>query len=381
MPDDSGCWTLSCTFSEPSAERNFANAVQGNMTMIECRNLGKTYGTVEAVSDISLNLNEHEFLSILGPSGCGKSTLLRLIAGLELPSRGQVFLQNQEISGRKILLPPERRKFGMIFQDFALFPHLSVQDNVAYGAAGSKSEKQQRVKELLELVSLPHLAAKMPHQISGGEQQRIAVARALAPKPRLILMDEPFSNLDYQLRQQLRSDIREILKHEGVATVLVTHDQAEAITFSDRMLLMQKGKLVQEGTPAEIYQHPQTLWASSFVGEANHLSVEWQSNSLKTPFGELDVPDEIGKKARILMVRPEDFKLESVPECQANGIVKTADFSGSVQTVGVELKNGASVQVSGSPHLLWNPEDSVKITAERYLCFNSSGIRLNGFPV
>jgi iron(III) transport system ATP-binding protein len=325
-------------------------------------------------------LDEHEFLSILGPSGCGKSTLLRLIAGLEVPSQGQVFLHGQEISGRKIILPPERRKFGMIFQDFALFPHLSVKDNVEYGAAGSKTEKQQRVNELLELVSLPHLATTMPHQISGGEQQRIAVARALAPRPRLILMDEPFSNLDYQLRQQLRRDIREILKHEGVATILVTHDQVEAITFSDRMLLMQKGKVVQEGTPAEIYQNPQTIWASSFVGEANHLPVEWQNDSLKTPLGELNVPFEIGRNARIMMVRPEDFKLESVPADQANGIVKSVDFSGSVQNVGVFLKSGASVQVSGSPHLLWNQEDSVKITAERYLCFNSSGNRLNGIP-
>ena len=220
----------------------------------------------------------------------------------------------------------------------------------------------------------------MPHQISGGEQQRIAVARALAPRPRLILMDEPFSNLDYQLRQQLRRDIREILKHEGVATVLVTHDQVEAITFSDRMLLMQKGKVVQEGTPAEIYQNPQTIWTSSFVGEANHLPVEWQNDSLKTPLGELNVPFEIGRNARIMMVRPEDFKLESVPADQANGIVKSVDFSGSVQNVGVLLKSGASVQVSGSPHLLWNQEDSVKITAERYLCFNSSGNRLNGIP-
>ena len=346
--------------------------------MIECRNLGKSYGTLQAVSGIILRLDEHEFLSILGPSGCGKSTLLRLIAGLELPSQGQVFLHGQEISGRKIILPPERRKFGMIFQDFALFPHLSVKDNVGYGATGSKTEKQQRVYELLELVSLPHLATKMPHQISGGEQQRIAVARALAARPRLILMDEPFSNLDYQLRQQLRRDIREILKHEGVATVLVTHDQVEAITFSDRMLLMQKGKVVQEGTPSEIYQNPQTIWASSFVGEANHLPVEWQNDSLQTPLGELNVHSEIGMNARIMMVRPEDFKLESVPADQANGIVKSVDFSGSVQTVGVALKSGASVQVSGSPHLLWNQDDSVKITAERYLCFNSSGNRLKG---
>ncbi|HIA57841.1 MAG TPA: ABC transporter ATP-binding protein [Deltaproteobacteria bacterium] len=347
--------------------------------MIECLNLTKNYGTLAAVSDFSFQLHEHEFISILGPSGCGKSTLLRLIAGLEVPSQGKVFLQNKEISGKKIILPPELRKFGMIFQDFALFPHLSVENNIEFGVTGSKSEKQERVKELLELVSLRHLAEKMPHQISGGEQQRIAVARALAPRPRMILMDEPFNNLDYQLRLQLRRDIRDILKHEGVATILVTHDQVEAITFADRVLLMHKGKLVQSGTPPEIYQHPQTIWASSFVGEANHLKVEWQDSSLYSPFGLLDVPAEIGRETRIVMVRPEDFFLESRKDDEANGIVKTVDFSGSVQIVGVELKSGETIQVSGSPHLLWTPEDPVKITAERYLCFNSYGNKLNGF--
>ena len=192
-------------------------------------------------------------------------------------------------------------------------------------------------------------------------------------------MDEPFSNLDYQFRLQLRREIRGILKHEGVATILVTHDQVEAITFSERVLLMHKGKLVQAGTPVEIYQQPQTLWASSFVGEANHLSVEWEKTSLKSPFGFLDVPAEVGKETCILMVRPEDFILVSAPNDEANGIVKTVEFSGAAQTVGVELKSGEKIQVSGSPHLLWNLEDPVKITSERYLCFNSSGDRLDGF--
>ena len=344
--------------------------------MIECKNLTKSYGILEAVNDFSMHLEKHEFLSILGPSGCGKSTLLRLIAGLEVPNQGQVMLENREISGEKISMPPEDRKFSMIFQDFALFPHLSVEKNIAYGVTGSRSEKQKRVNELLELVNLKYIASKMPHQISGGEQQRIAVARALAPRPRLILMDEPFSNLDYQLRLQLRREIREILKQEGVATILVTHDQVEAITFSERMLLMYKGKLVQTGTPKEIYQYPQTLWASSFVGEANHLSVEWQEKSLKTPFGFLEVPAEIGKETHILMVRPEDFSIASAPEEDANGIVKTVEFSGAVQIVGVELKSGGRIFVSGSPHFLWTSEESVKIKAERYLCFNSSGYRL-----
>ena len=347
--------------------------------MIECRNLTKKYGTLTAVSDISLQLGENEFVSVLGPSGCGKSTLLRLIAGLEVPSTGQVFLHDKEISGKKISLPPEHRKFGMIFQDFALFPHLSIEANIAFGVNGSSSEKLQKVKELLKLVDLSHLIKKMPHQISGGEQQRIAVARALAPKPRLILMDEPFSNLDNQLRQQLRLEIRDILKQEGVATILVTHDQVEAITFSDSVLLMREGKLVQTGSPEDIYQNPQTLWASSFVGEANHLQVEWQAPELKTAFGFLNVPAAIGKGTQFLMVRPEDFVLKSVNDSEANGVIKKIDFAGAVKIVSVELKNGETIRVSGSPHSLWTPGDSVKITAKRYLCYDSAGNRLSGF--
>ena len=347
--------------------------------MIECRNLTKNYGTLTAVSDISLQLGEKEFISVLGPSGCGKSTLLRLIAGLEVPSTGQVFLHDKEISGKKISLPPEHRKFGMIFQDFALFPHLSIEDNIAFGVNGSSSEKLQKVKELLKLVDLSHLIKKMPHQISGGEQQRIAVARALAPNPRLILMDEPFSNLDNQLRQQLRLEIRDILKQEGVATILVTHDQVEAITFSDSLLLMREGKLVQTGSPEDIYKNPQTLWASSFVGEANHLQVEWQAPALKTAFGFLNVPAAIGIGTQFLMVRPEDFVLKSVNDSEANGVIKKIVFAGAVKIVSVELKNGETIQVSASPHSLWTPGNSVKISAERYLCYDSAGNRLSGF--
>ena len=224
------------------------------MATVSIKNAIKTYtGNVQALHGISIDIKDGELIVMVGPSGCGKSTLLRLIAGLEIPSKGKIMLENREISGEKISMPPEDRKFSMIFQDFALFPHLRVEKNIAYGLSGSRSEKQKRVVELLKLVSLQHLASEMPHQISGGEQQRIAVARALAPRPRLILMDEPFSNLDYQFRLQLRREIREILKHEGVATILVTHDQVEAITFSERVLLMHKGKLVQAGTPVEIY--------------------------------------------------------------------------------------------------------------------------------
>jgi len=349
--------------------------------MIECLNLTKFYGSVTAINDISFHLREKEFISILGPSGCGKSTLLRLIAGLEVPSQGKIFLEHKEISGKKITMPPEHRKFGMIFQDYALFPHLSVKDNIAFGLIGTKKEKLKRLEELLNLVGLPHLSENMPHQISGGEQQRIAVARALAPKPRIILMDEPFSNLDYQLRQQMRYDVRDILKHQGVASILVTHDQVEAITLSERVLLMKNGKLLQSGTPVEIYQYPQTLWASSFVGEANQLPAVWNNNSLNSPLGLINVPVEIGKKTRILMIRPEDFNIEENTDGSFNGVVKTVEFSGPKKTIGVELKSGEKVHISESPHASWSPNDPVQIKAKRFLCFNDSGERIDPFPL
>ena len=349
--------------------------------MIECKNLTKVYGSLTAVNDINLKIKEKEFISILGPSGCGKSSLLRLIAGLEVPSRGQVFLNNQEISGNKIYLAPEHRKFGMIFQDFTLFPHLNIKENLTFGISGSKKEKQKKVDELLNLVSLTHLAEKMPYQISGGEQQRIAVARALAPNPRLILMDEPFSNLDYQLRQQLRYDIRKILKKHGVATILVTHDQLEAITFSERVILMKSGKLLQSGTSIEIYQFPRTLWASSFVGEANHLSAKWKENSLNSTLGYINVPSEIGKKTKVILVRPEDFKIESTTLKNANGIVKTVDFLGPTKSIGVELKSGEIIHVTESPYFSLEPKATVKVTAKRFLCFNDVGERVEEFPL
>ncbi|MDP6731081.1 MAG: ABC transporter ATP-binding protein, partial [SAR324 cluster bacterium] len=213
---------------------------------------------------------------------------LRLIAGLENPDRGTVSLFGTEISSPRRMLPPEKRRFGMVFQDFALFPHMSVSANIAYGVRGSKAEKQSRVAELLELINLPHLAGQMPHQLSGGEQQRVAVARSLAPRPRLILLDEPFSNLDYQLRVKLRRDIRDLLRQQGVASLLVTHDQNEAITFSERMLLMNGGMLIQNGKPSEIYRYPKTLWAARFVGEANLLQVNHTEGDNRTPLGILN---------------------------------------------------------------------------------------------
>lgn len=345
--------------------------------MIRCETLSKAYGSVQAVRGVSFDVAAQEFIAILGPSGCGKSTLLRLVAGLEEPDAGHLYLRDQEISGPRKLVPPENRRFGMVFQDFALFPHMSVAANIAYGVMGSRSEKQARVQELLELVGLPHLADKMPHMISGGEQQRIAVARALAPRPQLILMDEPFSNLDYQLRVQLRRDIRRILKQEGVAALLVTHDQTEAITFSDRVFLMYAGELVQTGVPEAVYRHPTNLWAARFVGEANFLEVTHASGTPETSLGPLAATG-LSAAAKRLMVRPEEIRLEVPAVEEVRAFVREVEFTGPVKVVEIEMRDGQRLSVHTSPQSNWSPGDGVTPVLERYLLFDASGTLLEG---
>ena len=346
--------------------------------MLECDRLSKQYGDVRAVRDMSLSLDGQDFLAVLGPSGCGKSTLLRLIAGLEHPDTGKVRLHGTALSSNERFVPPEKRHFGMVFQDFALFPHMTVAENIAYGIRGSRSDRQKRMLELLELVSLPHLSEQMPHQISGGEQQRVALARALAPRPQLILMDEPFSNLDHQFRVQLRREIHGILKYEGVPTILVTHDQSEAITFSDQMVLMNRGTLVQSGTPMEVYQQPSSLWSASFVGEANQLPVHWNQNELHTPLGVVTVPLEVGEPAATLLVRPEDLRLQAADSGKVRGVVRHVEFRGAIQSVEVRLESGEVVRVTTPPQTACAPDEAVSVLLDRFLCYGAAGQLLSG---
>jgi len=341
--------------------------------MLECHRLSKQYGNVLAVRDMSLTLDGQDFLSVLGPSGCGKSTLLRLVAGLEHPDSGEVRQSGTTLSGNGKFVPPEKRHFGMVFQDFALFPHMTVAENIAYGIRGLKSDRQKRVMELLDLVSLPYLSDQMPHQISGGEQQRVALARALAPRPQLILMDEPFSNLDHQLRVQLRHEIHSILKHEGVPTILVTHDQSEAITFSDQMVLMNRGTLVQAGTPQEVYQQPRSLWAATFVGEANQLPVRWSQDGLHSSLGIVTVPPEVGEPAATLLVRPEDLRLQAAESSGTRGVVRQVEFRGASQSAEIQLESGEVVYVTAPPQTACVPDEAVSVHLDRFLCYGAAG--------
>ncbi|MFZ9007605.1 MAG: ABC transporter ATP-binding protein [bacterium] len=326
--------------------------------LLECKDLVRHYGQIKPVDGVSLNLRPHELLSILGPSGCGKSTLLNLIAGLDEPQAGEIFIGGEEMSNVHRIVAPELRRVGMVFQDIALFPHLNVFKNVAYGLNGSKDEKRSRVEEMLKLVELSGSEKKMPHELSGGEQQRIAIARALAPAPRLLLLDEPFNSLDYRLRVQIRQDIRDILREAKVSAILVTHDQTEAYTFADRMILLSQGKVVQNGSPEEVYHEPATAWVASFVGEANLVPLELVGSAI----GLENIYQLPNIRDRLWMSRLEDIKIKRVPETTFHaGWIQEISFRGDHKILHVCHENGLVLRVSVPSRESWLLGDTVQL--------------------
>ncbi|MBF0280448.1 MAG: ABC transporter ATP-binding protein [SAR324 cluster bacterium] len=339
-------------------------------SILDCQSISKQFGQVTVLDNVSLKLKKQEFLAILGPSGCGKSTLLRIIAGLETMNSGQVSLHGERVSDSKRVRPTEKRNLGMVFQNIALFPHLSVAVNIGFGLKGRSSKKKQRIKEMLELLELQGYEDKMPHEISGGEQQRVALARAFAPNPELILLDEPFSSLDSKLRVQLRKELYQILRKAKVSVILVTHDQMEAFTFADRLLVFQKGKIVQEGSPAEIYHKPVSPWVASFVGESNFLSME-------------DVQEILGKTLSSgispmpqaewdpVLVRPEDFIINPQSNEQtANGVIENIEFGGDQSSLTIKLKSGTRVHTRVSSRENWQINEKVQLRIQHFNPFD-----------
>ncbi len=246
---------------------------QGNTaeTYLKIENVWKAFGDFYALKDISLEVNRGEFVCFLGPSGCGKTTLLRAIAGLDIQTRGSVYQDSKDISA----LPPSERDFGIVFQSYALFPNLTVAKNIAFGLENSgfaRPDIDKRVAELLELVGLPEQAAKYPAQLSGGQQQRIALARAIAMSPGLLLLDEPLSALDAKVRVHLRHEVKDLQRKLGVTTIMVTHDQEEALAMADRIVVMNHGVIEQVGTPTDVYREPVSLFVADFIGETNQLA-------------------------------------------------------------------------------------------------------------
>ncbi|MDX1977583.1 MAG: ABC transporter ATP-binding protein [Pseudanabaenaceae cyanobacterium bins.68] len=278
--------------------------------LLKLDQVSKSYSRLSplAVNQVSLGLEAGQILTLLGPSGCGKTTLLRLIAGFEQAQAGEIYLR-----GRKIHhLPPEHRDLGMVFQDFALFPHLNVWHNVAFGMSGrDRALIKTRVEQVLSLVGLLEFQQRYPHQLSGGQQQRVALARAIAPDPALILLDEPLSNLDAQIRLQLRRELRQVLKATGKTAIFVTHDQEEAMHLADLVAVMRQGKIEQIGTPQEIYERPNSQFVAEFVSQANTLAARRQGQFWQTEIGDFAVNGDhnLGIKTN-LVIRQEDLEME-----------------------------------------------------------------------
>ncbi|MDO9280186.1 MAG: polyamine ABC transporter ATP-binding protein [Polaromonas sp.] len=317
----------------------------------------KRFDDVAAVDDVSLSINKGEIFALLGSSGCGKSTLLRLLAGFEVPTSGTVTLDGVEIAG----LAPYERPINMMFQSYALFPHLSVWDNIAFGLKREglpKAEITERVEEMLRLVQLTALAKRKPHQLSGGQQQRVALARSLAKRPQLLLLDEPLGALDKKLREQTQFELVNIIESVGVTCVMVTHDQEEAMSMASRIAVMSQGRVLQVGTPREIYEHPNCRFVADFIGQANLFDGaltldEVDRCEITTPEGVIHVGHGITGApgmALAVAVRPEKINIaKNRPDVQHNlftGTVREIAYFGSYNTFIVAMPNGKTVKIT-----------------------------------
>jgi iron(III) transport system ATP-binding protein len=302
--------------------------------MVRLSDVSRSYGPVRAVKDLGLAVTRGEILALLGPSGCGKTTTLRLIAGFEPPDSGTVEVGGRTVAGPGTNVPPEKRRVGMVFQDYALFPHLSVEQNVSYGLPNGK---KGRVEEVLALTHLEGLGDRMPHELSGGQQQRVALARALAPEPAVVLLDEPFSNLDASLRIRVRSEMREILRDAGATAVFVTHDQEEALSLADEVAVMMRGTLVQTGPPEKLYHRPATREVARFVGDANFLPGTVEDGHVRCELGTIPILGDCEGEVEV-MVRPEALVLRGLPNGQAT--VENREFYGHDQLLKLRLDSG-----------------------------------------
>ncbi|MFP5224995.1 MAG: ABC transporter ATP-binding protein [Actinomycetota bacterium] len=315
----------------------------------------KSFGPIRAVDDVTMEVDPGESLVLLGPSGCGKTTLLRLIAGLERPDAGAISIGDRIVSRPGQHLAPEKRGVGMVFQDHALFPHMTVRANIAYGA-----KDEARITQLLDLVGLSASADRMPGELSGGQQQRVALARALAPSPGVILLDEPFSNLDADLRQQVRDEVKQILRDADMTAIFVTHDQQEAFELADRIAVMHQGRVEQIGSPEEVYHTPGTRFVADSVGKAAFVPATLESGMLRCSLGAFPYSGEGDDGEADLLVRPEDIAIEADGEAE----VIERRFQGPQNQYRLRLADGIEVLSVGSSQTLHPLGSKVRVRFE-----------------
>lgn len=327
-------------------------------TVVQLKGLCKSFDGKEIISNFDLKINNGEFLTILGPSGCGKTTVLRLIAGLEVPDEGQIIIDGQDVTS----VPAEHRHVNTVFQSYALFPHMTVFENIAFGLRMQKvpkSDIEPRVMDALRMVQLEKFATRKPHQLSGGQQQRVAIARAVVNKPKVLLLDESLSALDYKLRKQMQIELKQLQRKLGITFIFVTHDQEEALSMSDRIIVMKSGKILQDGSPREIYEEPANLFVARFIGEINvfdarviaridekRITANIEGNDCQV-YCKLNVHP--GDNIKVLL-RPEDLRIEEISATQTSkgivGHVRERTYKGMTLDSVLELNSGKSVMIS-----------------------------------
>jgi iron(III) transport system ATP-binding protein len=325
------------------------------MALVEVASVFKRFGAVDVLQGVSLRIEPGAVVSLLGPSGCGKTTLLRIVAGLEVPDAGEVRLAGRVVTSAERFVPPERRRVGMVFQDWALFPHLTVARNVGYGLRRD-ADRAGRVAAALDMVGLSGLGDRLPATLSGGQQQRVALARALAPEPSVILLDEPFSNLDTGLRVQVRGEVHRLLTDLGITTLFVTHDQEEAFVLGDEVAVMQGGRIEQQATPAELYAHPATPWVAGFVGDANLVPGRGEGATASTMVGPVNLASPCHGPARVLL-RPEELRITA----GGDGTVEVLEYYGHDTVYVVRVNGDLSLRVRTSSAPTFGRGDRVSV--------------------
>lgn len=344
------------------------------MPLLKVENISAGYGQERVVDTLSFHVNRGEIVSLLGPSGCGKTTALRAIAGFEPIIDGQILIAGNLASAPGVTVPPERRSIGMVFQDYALFPHLTISENIAFGLKKMPAvDRKVQVEHLLDATGLRQMGDRYPHELSGGQQQRVALARALAPRPTLLLMDEPFSNLDIELRERLSTEVRDLLKAEGISGILVTHDQHEAFAVSDKVGVMRDGRILQWDTPYNLYHEPDNRFVADFIGQGRFIpgivrSPETFETELGLLRGNRCCTEAVGEKVEIL-IRPDDLVPDEQGAIQAE--VKDKAFKGAEILYTLELPTGTRLLSLFPSHHDHHLGDTVRVRmeAEHLICF------------